>query len=116
MIWRSLARFCSALFALSVLTFIVVQAGCGKNNKEVKAGALPATKAGPVINQQAPELQSTPPVTSNPTFFPGTKAGPIFPKPASAPTPPKKKSGKNSNQAPFLPPSKSGNIFIPNQQ
>lgn len=120
--WRSIARFCSALFALSVLAFLVVQAGCGKSNKEVNSGALPESKAGPIIQQQAPEPQTTPQQTPppDPAFFPGTKAGPVIPKPSTAPTS-QKKNGPNNpyiyiGEPPVLPPTKSGKIFTPNQQ
>ena len=110
--WRSLARFCSALFALSVLASLVLHAGCGKGNKDT---SLPETKTSP-ISQPASEPQAAP-VTPEPAFFPGTKAGPIFPKPSSTPTSQKKNSKNNSNDLdmPVLPPSKSGKIFTPNQ-
>ena len=133
--WRSIARFCSALFALCVLTFVVAQAGCGKkepepNTESSTLSALPASTADPILPPEKPRSQEAPssqppPVALDPTFFPGTKSGKIFPTPAQKPEPPPKKKNKpknislgapppvskaNSNDT-VLPSSKSGYIF-----
>jgi hypothetical protein len=116
--WRSIARFCSAFFALCVLTFVVAQAGCGKKEVNTQTPilsptALPESKAGPILQQEKPSPQPTS-VVIDPTFFPGTKSGKIFttPAPKSEPTSQKKNTNNNDFNGPALPPSKSGGIFL----